>query len=390
MTLRVFFYLLIFCLVVPTAAFSLQAKNIAGTLQQLRQIEIEFHHENDVPGAAIPLLTRLKHDLLALFQQVLNEGGPVVPAAAAQEELLRRLKVAGVYLKDWDDWKGIVTYGFIHQLDVTQPSGHPDLIVFRSEIYIQCGEDSSVYIFQKKQGRWDMVITVESNGYKQISGGLGDLQYQVSPPDEHGQWFLVYAYENPWCTSNWQAIYFRALRPGATPEKPVVVLAREEEVFREAQANLEVTRDSFRLEFVASQRLDFGVLTRTHVARYRIAGNRATRIPPLADSPAGFLDEWSRLPQRKAARWSRILKFPRAGHHMLGNRKLYHEFDFVQPCPGGNKWQIGVNISRLGSGAPLHELFATVVKQDESYFITQLGHTRPKGCPGNRQAVPVE
>jgi len=385
MILRVFFYLLIFCIVVPAPAFSQQAYNIADTLQQLRQVEIE--QDNEVPAAAIPLLTRLKHDLLALFQQVLNEGGPGVQASAAQEELLRRLQAANIQLKGWDDWKARPIYGFIHQLDITQPAGHPDLMVFRSAIFIQCDDDSSIYVFQKRKGHWDMVIAVESNGYKQISGGLGELLYQVSPPDADGRWFLVYAYVNPWCTSNWQTIYFRVLRPGATPKKPVVVLSRKEEIFREAGATLEAARDSFRLDFDAGQELDAGVLIRPHVARYRIAGNRATRIPPLAGSAAGFLDEWSHMPWRKAARWSRIPKFPRAGHHMLGSTSLHHEFDFDQPCPGGNKWQIGVKVSRLDeSDLMLGTLVATVVKEGESYFITQLGYKRPGGCPGNRQA----
>jgi len=161
MILRVFFYLLIFCIVVPAPAFSQQAYNIADTLQQLRQVEIE--EDNEVPAAAIPLLTRLKHDLVALFQQVLNEGGPGAQASAAQEELLRRLQAANIQLKDWDDWIARPVYGFIHQLDVTQPSGHPDLMVFRSAIFIQCDDDSSIYVFQKRKGHWDMVIAVESN-----------------------------------------------------------------------------------------------------------------------------------------------------------------------------------------------------------------------------------
>ena len=86
MIARVFFYLLVFYLIIPATAFSQQANRIAGALQQLRQIKIEFDHENEVPVAVIPRLTRLKHDLLALFQQVLDESGPGVQAAAAAEE----------------------------------------------------------------------------------------------------------------------------------------------------------------------------------------------------------------------------------------------------------------------------------------------------------------
>jgi len=392
MMLRVFFYLLVFCVIVPATAFSQQAKNIADTLQQLRQIKIELDHETEVPAAAIPLLTRLKHNLLALFQQVLNEGGPGVQAAAARKELRRRLQAAGVGVTaiDWDNVPE--GYGVIFNLDVSQPAGHSDLLVFRSQVSSECGEDSSIYVFQKRKTRWDRVIAVESTGYQQVDGALGNLQYQVSPPDADGHWFLVYAHQYPWCVGNWNTIEYRALRPGASPEKPVVVLSRKQGMYRgpvyhdDEWPKLEATRDTFRLDFDASQKLDAGVLVRTHIDRYRIAGNQATRIPPLADSAAGFLDAWAHMPRHEAAQWSRMTKFPRAGHHMLGSTGLYHEFDFVQPCPGGNKWQIGVNVGESGPNGPLQRLVATVVKEGEGYFVTQLGYKRPGGCPGTRQA----
>ena len=395
MIARVFFYLLVFYLIIPATAFSQQANRIAGTLQQLRQIKIEFDHENEVPVAVIPRLTRLKHDLLALFQQVLDESGPGVQAAAAQQELLRRLQAAGINVSEdnnEDDKNDAGGYGFISNLEVRQPSGHSDLLLFRSELWIECGDDSSLYIFQKREGRWKVVIAIESNGYKKVSGALGNLlHYDVSPPDADGRWFLVYAHQDPWCVGNWNTIQYRVLRPGASPQKPVVVLSRKEGMYRGAiyrggdLPKLEVTRDSFRLDYDAGQHLDAWVLVRTHVDRYRIAGNQAMRIPPLADSAAGFLDEWAHMPWRKAAQWSRIPKLARAEHHTLGTWGLYHEFDFVQPCPGGNKWQIGVKVSNLESLHPLPELVATVVKEGDSYFVTQLGYERPGGCPRNRQ-----
>jgi hypothetical protein len=391
MTPRVFFYLLIFCVNIPATAFSQRATDIADTLQRLRQIKIEDDRETDVPAAVIPLLTRLKHDLLASFQQVLNEGGPGVQATAAQEELLRRLRATGVgaHEIDWNDPQG---YGFISHLEVRQPSGHSDLLMFRSELSIECGDDSSLYVFKKSEGRWKVMIAVESNGYKKISGGLGNLlYYDVSPPDADGRWFLVYAHQEPWCTSNWNYIHYRVLRTGGTPEKPVVVLSREDEMYRGGVyrggdlPRLEVTKDSFRLEFEGNQKLDSGVFARTHVACYRIASKRATRIPPLASSAAGFLDEWAHMPWRDAERWSRSPELARAGHDTLGTNDEYHEFDFVQPCPGGNKWQIGVKLSEFAQHGPDRKLIATIVKEGESYFVAQIGDKRPGGCPGNRQ-----
>jgi len=43
---------------------------------------------------------------------------------------------------------------------------------------------------------------------------------------------------------------------------------------------------------VAAQGLDDSIMTRLHVQKYEVNGDRVTRVPPLALAPEDFLDEW--------------------------------------------------------------------------------------------------
>lgn len=383
MPARIFFHfqILLFLVVAPAVTFGLQAEDVAQTIEQLRSVKMPNDWGNDVPTPVIPLLPQLKHQLLALFQKVLvDEGARATQFAATatlRSKMLTHLQAAGVWIED------SYTYGGITELEVSRPRGHPDLLVFRIDLGIDCGEDNSLYVFQRRKGRWRMVIAIESNGYKEVFGGLDSLQYRISPLDGQGRWFLVYLHQIPSCTSVWNGISYRVVRSGASAEKPVVVLARGERLHRgDYEPRLRVNGESFRLDF-AGESLASLPSVRMHVVRYRIVGSRATRIPPLAHSPEGFLHEWAGLPWREARRWSRIAgQQVRGMHEQLGAMEL----DFVQPCPGGSRWQIGVSMRELKPDPPaLKTLYATVVRQGQTYLLTQIGHVRPAGCPGAKQ-----
>jgi hypothetical protein len=389
MTLRVFLCSILLLWLAPTVSLGQQPFDIADTLRQLRQVTVVDGIGYDVPPSAIPLLTQLKHQLLNTFREALKESGSSVTGAQVRQRMLSRLEEADVRIGRRDN--GI--YGDIDDVQVGRPSGHADLVVFVSTISIACGEDSSIYVFQRRNRRWRMVIAVERDGYKQVDGAIGNLQYGVSPPDRHGRWFLVYANISPWCTSFWNGLHYVAARAGTAANRPQVVREGTEAIYlgTDYGPRLKVGRDDFRLDFESDLLLDMGVMIRTHVVRYRVSGNHATRIPPLAHSPEGFLDEWSHLPWKEAARWSCAARPPRAWHDLLASDKYYSEFDFVQPCPDGRRWQIGVDLepseNKPGIG---RTVLATVMKRGQAYLLTQIGSRRPRGCPGEKAVEPEQ
>src|SRR5437764_694212 len=186
---------------------------IARTLQQMRTLKLVDSIGYEVPPDAIPLLTQVKHQLRDLFLKTLNDSGPGTTATKAKSAFLAQLGAAAVPGDSRED----EVYGHIWSINVEQRPHHPDLLIFSPELSIACGNDSPLYIFQKNGGQWRLLIAVEANGYTQVKDALGGLQYELSPPDKHGNWFLVYAHYFPWCTSFWNAVSYAVLRPGAGP-----------------------------------------------------------------------------------------------------------------------------------------------------------------------------
>jgi hypothetical protein len=120
------------------------------------------------------------------------------------------------------------------------------------------------------------------------------------------------------------------------------------------------------------------LLIRYHTVNYQLVDGHAIRVAPVAYSPAGFLDEWAQSDWTQAASWSL-----ERGHNVWRWHSVFHEMKhdmelvFVQPCPGGRKWQLGVNSER-------QKLFATVILTTAGYRLADIGDARQPGCPGEQ------
>jgi len=136
-----------------------------------------------------------------------------------------------------------------------------------------------------------------------------------------------------------------------------------------------------------------------------VSGNRVTRIPPLALAPEDFLDEWVALKWEDAAAWASSADTTKLQHwhdrlSRESREKIDTEFDFVQPCKTSEKtakWQIGLQLESgehdLPGDVPA-ELFFTISKRDNAFYVESVDKDRPPGCPGNtlprgaREALP--
>jgi hypothetical protein len=65
-------------------------------------------------------------------------------------------------------------------------------------------------------------LSLESNGYLDISGAQGWLTYDISPSLPSKRPYLVTAEIIPWPTSVWQTLRLKVLRIGEAPDKPVL------------------------------------------------------------------------------------------------------------------------------------------------------------------------
>jgi hypothetical protein len=380
--------LLLSCVVsLPVATAAGQTASIAETLKRLRAIKTD-DFTTEVPPVAKTLLVQLKHQLRDLVLDLLNTpSGQRLSAGGLRAKAVSRLGAMGVRIgAPRTDRFYQYLYGDIIDLKLDRLPQHPDLLALTTAVSIRCGEDNSFYLFRRQGASWSVLLADEADNYKEISGGQGQFGYAVAPPDARGQFFVVTVNINPWCSSNWQSIRYKVLRPGADAEHPRVVMRGEEGIFLgvEPRYALSVKRDGLTLTFTGEQHLDGGLLTRRYIENFTVDETSAKRIAPLAARPEDFLDEWVQLPWSAAARWSEpgARSELKRWHEKLQKTNYFSELLFVQPCRRG-EWQIGALIEERNSSASLpSKLFVNIARRHRSFLLRNVSSERPAGCPG--------
>ena len=386
-----------------------QTVKFETVVKQLRKIDTreKGNPSGNVPPAAQRLLPQFKAGLRERIGRTLNNHYDA-PVEEMRALILTDLKRSGVEILNGIDRGGSETpegdeFGYVYNITVRQPEKHDDLLAVVTNLTIPCGSDASLTLYKRDGMSWRPILVEEANGYPDITGALGSFQFAVSPPDPEGRWFVVTADVNPWCSSIWQQLRYKVLRPGQDALHPQLLLEENTPVYLNADPPYRLTLDpqGFQVREVAYQSLDASILTRLHVQKYEVSGNRVTRIPPLATAPEDFLDEWMDLKWEDASHWvaaSADTSKLQSWHGRLSKpareEKVDTELDFVQPCPeaeNDSKWQIGLLLEGAGEHAlpkdfP-EELFFTVKQSQGAFYVESADKERPPGCPGNAVAV---
>ena len=360
---------------------------LAATAHQLQAIHPP--EERDVPPAARSLMTAWKKELRDFIGRELNAGSyQSATAERIRDHLKSALAREGVPVSRELRPGTEGPYGWIADLDVRRPAGHDRLLAVTVTQEISCGEDASLYLFQWEQESWRLAFALESNGYEQVNGALGSFQFGVSPPDKQGGFFIVAADINPWCSSSWQGILYRAYRLGGDPLRPVPFFQESEGIFIYADSALSVEADRFRVSFQGYQNLDVRILTRDYVRAFRVTGTKAERIGPLAKEPQGFIDEWIAQPWEIAKRWTIHPERPalKAWHERLRKRleKFYTEIDQAKTC-GPTRTQSRLYLKPEKGAKPLpSKLYFTVRSQGDDFRMERIDVSVGEGCEGRR------
>jgi hypothetical protein len=236
-------------------------------------------------------------------------------------------------------------YGFDLDFQVKRWTGQPKTIAIVARISIQCGSDSVLFVFASDGGPWREALRWQSKRYKEVSGAFEAFDYAISPPDDAGKWYVVAKSIAPWCSSTWSLIRYAALRPSGTQGAPRILHAAQDSMWwgNDDFGQLHAGKSDFEIRFHAES-IDAGVHNRLWIRHFRINGNSVRRIPPVADSPRDFVDEWIVSPWREASQWST----PEARRALEPwHRRLHkiHSFDFdsVRRCSDrSNHYQIGL------------------------------------------------
>jgi len=340
-----------------------------------------------VSDALGKLLTMFKHQVRDLVAANLRIN-PDQDVSTLEQAVTNQLAAMGL-VTGQPEWNSGSTepgcrfpYGAIYKIAASQPS--QNIIVVTTSIGVVCGDDTSLYIFERAAGTWRHVFTREANAYDQVSGAQGSFRYAVSPRDASGKYFVVSADVSPWCTSNWQMLRYRAERPGSSPDNPVPIFAGEGTIFLEDEPfSISATAVSFRLEYAAEFRNDAGRQVRTHVMNYRVTKDQAIRVGPIALAPEDFVDEWITLPWDEAAKWSSKsnLDSVKSWHESLqpvGKYASLGEISFIREC-SSRKWQVGMNVENPEDfrGKLPEELYFTVAERDGEYCLERIDTNDP-------------
>jgi hypothetical protein len=261
--------------------------SVGETIGRLRQFKVGGE---EIPPPARTLLTRLKHQLRDSISATINAPESQGKSAGSlQARVLTKLSGEGVAVGEpkeeavGEDYvEGDYLYGDIYSISVERPRSHPELLAVTTTLGVYCGSDSSLYLFKRVNGRWQLVLAQEANGYEDVSGAQGRFNYMISPPDAADNFFVVTANVNPWCTSNWQSIRYSVLRPGPDAYRPQVLASGDETIYLgvDRPYQLAAGADWFSLNFygdASAEEIMDGEGTKRHVVKYIINGEKAKK-----------------------------------------------------------------------------------------------------------------
>ncbi|HJQ22726.1 MAG TPA: hypothetical protein VKA60_02345 [Blastocatellia bacterium] len=366
-----------------------QVGQIAATVHEIQALgsQTDSQLPGEVPKAIRGLLTTLKHQLRDIIIKQVNARASRSSPARMRAAARAALAGYGVPVGEPEAWTHdpfLAGYGYVLGLEIERPASHPDLLVAKTRLAIPCGDDTSFYLFKRNAGRYELALALEANGYETLLGAQSSFAYSISPPDGRGNFFVVAADVNAWCTSRWQGLRYKVMRIGSSPYEPQFIARAEHGVLIDKAPMFKLTTrvDGFRLSFWEAQSLDGGIMERRYVLNYALTGSGLKRIAPLAFRPEDFLDEWIHLPWAAASEWvepSRLAEL-QSWHERLQahNNHCCSEFDLdaLRPYrPRLKTWRVVVNFSDELAGQLPPRVAFKISRRRGTFFIEDI---RPK------------
>ena len=374
------------------------AQKAVQTIGQLRAIGLPANddYESGPPEKVPSLLRLLNQELKALIVEDLND--PDRHGAASEDEILEQLTAAG-----WDEipnhkWNA---YGEIRKIKFDWKTGYePGVLIVSTQLWLPCGSsdpDSAIYIFQGAARQWKLVLAAESDfdpaGEKDESG----MQYDISPPDSQGHWYVAIAHVPPTCLRSNTPVSYKVLRPGTKADQPIVVLSGRESInpFFDPGFRIDLQAEWFALTLGKVRKLDGG--PGVAIFRYDVSGDQPRRMAPLALTPEDFLDQWVQLNWDKAKPWTRVspdsaLEKWHSKLNSLASDST--EIESVDPCSGTTAgdpdWLLELSIDdRLNPALEEDILYVEVAKKDGNFVLAEVTDKRPARCSDRTSMAPL-
>jgi hypothetical protein len=374
------------------------AQKAVQTIQQLRAIGLSTADELEpAPPPKVPSLLRLlNQELKALIVEDLNN--PNRHAVPNEHEILEQLTAAG-----WEEipshkWNA---YGEIRQIKFDWKTGYePGILVVSTQLGLPCGSadpDSAIYVFQGVARRWDLVVAAESDFNPAGENDVTGMQYDISPPDSHGHWFLVVAHVPPSCRRAGTILRYKALRPGTSLNQPILLLSGRESInpFFQPAFRVDTEKYSFALTLGKLRKIDGepGIA----IFRYALSVDEVRRMAPLALTPEDFLDQWAQLNWDEAKQWTKAPSDSVIEEWHLKLNSLASdstEIESVHLCSGTSEgdgdWLLELSVDgRLNPSLNEAKIYVAISKKEGTFVLNGVLDKRPLGCFGRTPLRPI-
>lgn len=396
-------WVLLFCFLLAGTNLAAQqvsphAKKAVETIKQLRLIGLPNPDDLESgPPAKVPgLLRLLNQELKALIVEDLNDHNR--HAVPDEDEILEQLTAAGWEEISSHKWNA---YGEIRQIKFDWKTGYePGILIVSTQLWIPCGStdpDSAIYVFQGIARSWSLVLAAESDFNPADENDETGMQYELSPPDSRGHWFLVIAHVPPSCRRANAVLRYKALRPGANGDQPILLVSGREPInpFFEPAFRVDVEKDWFAVTQGKVRKLDGepGIV----IFRYDLSDYRVRRMAPLAVTPEDFLDQWAQLGWDEAKRWTRASSDSaiQQWHSRLNSLAAEStEIISVRHCSGTGEddqnWMVELSIDdRLNPSMKEGTLYIEIAKRSGNFVLDGVHDSHPPGCPGRTPLTPI-
>jgi hypothetical protein len=235
--------------------------------------------------------------------------------------------------------------GFLGDIKIRRSAG---FLVVQTAVGIQCGYDESAYVYEWNEDRWKRFWESEQNDYTKEKYFPQNLEaVLVSPTNYHRgadktEHLVVTLGTYPWCSSNWQPIYYRIWQVKAGARQAKLLLDENEIGFISVPVQGSVGPSEVLIEYAVAS-ADGGVHNRRQIRHYVLKQNTLERVDPFALSPRGFTDYWITGPSKEIL--ARTAASVRSAFENW-SRKFKGPFEFIDSTlhcrPERDLWQVGV------------------------------------------------
>lgn len=351
--------------------------------------------ETNAPAADLTpdtfrLLQAERHAVRDLVRAVLNSESPNASSEQLRNAVVQALQSAGATVADAEpghnEGTPVPLFGRV-TFQLERVLGHRNLVAAKVGTSIPCGTDGALYLFEREGSIWSPVLAYEAPQYSKISDAYGSIDYAVSPVTDAG-WYLLVASSTPACSSYWQGLRSAAMRKGAVAEHPKTILNVSAGLYQgwEQFWKLRADSDTAQITWPSRFKLDGTILIRAHIGRYKITGDKVTRIHPVALYPEDFVDEWASKPWEESADWvaPEALADAEAVHKWLHGSDYAVTIEFLQACPIPDHWQMGLAFEATQNQAPpVSRLYVDVSRDGDIFRLDRIAPDRAPGCPGS-------